>query len=156
MLYTSTVLLPCSCFFMWVLLYLVFWYVELQIYIFTASFLILIFWHERSKTTQGPELKYRLHREIMCALLLYFLPMVSSFCTSFFDRDCLCYKIFPTSEGYFRVHEFVGKARCFLPWASLDTGISSVTYHQVIEYLVTHFGHFSNEFHLILATAKTT
>lgn len=127
-----------------------------------------IFWHVRSKTTQSLELKYRLHREIMCVLLLYFSSTMSSFSTSSSGHDCMLewcfYKtvclnsniIFPTSESYFRAYEFVCKARCVLPWASLDTGTSSVIYHQVIQHLVIRSGPFSNEFHLIQSTAKTT
>lgn len=125
-----------------------------------------IFWHVRSKTTQNPELKYRPHSEIMCVLLLHFLPTMSIFCLLLWPwlhagvvllQNCLNSNIiFPTSESYFRAHEFACKARSVLPWASLDTGISSVIYHQDIQYLVTHFGPFSNEFHLIQSTTKTT
>lgn len=78
-----------------------------------------IFWHVWSKTTQSPELKYRLHWEIMCALLLCFLPMMSSVSTSLSDCDCtlewcfyktVCLKpniIFPTSGGYSRAHTWI-------------------------------------------------
>lgn len=122
--YTSTVFLLCNCFFMQVLLCLVFCYGITDTHIHCIFFNSDIFQHVRSKTTQSPELKYMLHREIMCVLLLHFLPMMSSFSTSFSDHDCMLecfYKtvslnsniIIPTSESYFRAHKFVYKQGVF-------------------------------------------
>lgn len=109
---------------MQVLLCLVFCYGITDTHIHCIFFNSDIFQHVRSKTTQSPELKYMLHREIMCVLLLHFLPMMSSFSTSFSDHDCMLecfYKtvslnsniIIPTSESYFRAHKFVYKQGVF-------------------------------------------